>query len=119
MARVDATTMATALRVILARQPGNSASRQRERLLQAFSAFGRVTTVEAMRFLDILDPRARVCELRKRGYQIATVTVARASESGVTHAVGDYVLLSTAPRAAALRNDGDWVQMNLPMIYPG
>ncbi|MCW3588757.1 hypothetical protein K6Y74_36035, partial [Burkholderia cenocepacia] len=42
MARVDATTMATALRVILARQPGNSASRQRERLLQAFSAFGRV-----------------------------------------------------------------------------
>ncbi|KAA1011496.1 hypothetical protein FVF58_15595 [Paraburkholderia panacisoli] len=45
---------------------------------QALSVFGSVTTVEPTRFLDIIDPRARVCELRKRGYQMATVPVARA-----------------------------------------
>ncbi|MET1535263.1 helix-turn-helix domain-containing protein [Burkholderia sola] len=118
MARVEATTMAAALTEIRVRKPGNSARRQRERLLQAFFAFGRVTTVEAMRFLDILDPRTRVCELRKRGYQIATVTVMRATESGVIHAVGNYVLLSVIPQPAVGKGNAAWVQMGLPLSYP-
>ncbi|AJZ56590.1 helix-turn-helix domain protein [Paraburkholderia fungorum] len=80
MAATNAAVMVAALTAILQRLPGNSARRQRERLLLALSVFGSVTTVEATHFLDIMDPRARVCELRKRRYQIATVSVPRATE---------------------------------------
>jgi Helix-turn-helix domain len=110
MARTKAAAIAAALTAILKRQPGNSARRQRERLLQALSIFSSVTTVEATRFLDIIDPRARVSELRKLGYCIMTVPVARATECGAIHVVGKYVLLSTERKGNA-----DWVQLSLPL----
>jgi Helix-turn-helix domain len=115
MAPTNAAVMATALTAILQRLPGNSARRQRERLLRALSALGRVTTVEATRFLDIIDPRARVCELRKRGYQIATVSVPQATECGAIHVVGEYVLGQTTPRHSACKGSADWMQLALPL----
>ncbi|WP_177200352.1 helix-turn-helix domain-containing protein [Paraburkholderia diazotrophica] len=41
---------------------------------------GSVTTVDSAPFLDIINPRIRVFELRKCGHHIATVSVARATE---------------------------------------
>ncbi|WP_260426834.1 helix-turn-helix domain-containing protein [Burkholderia sp. Bp9142] len=115
MARTKAAKMAAALTAILMQHPGNSARRQRERLLRALSVFGGVTTVEATRFLDIIDPRARVSELRKRGYLITTVPVARATECGAIHVVGKYVLLSAALQSTARKNGVGWMQLTLPL----
>jgi len=53
---------------------------------------GGVTTLEAVRFLDIVDPRARIVELRKDGYRISTSWVHQWSECGRPHAVGLYTL---------------------------
>lgn len=114
MARTNAGVMAAALTAILRGLPGNSARRQRQRLLQALSVLGSVTTVEATRFLDIIDPRARVCELRKRGYQIATVPVTRPTECGAIHVVGKYVLRHTL-RHAACNGSAAWMQLALPL----
>ena len=107
--------MAEALTAIWKRHPGNSARRQRERLLQAIFQLGSVTTVEAVRFLDIIDPRARVSELRKSGYRIATVPVARATECGAIHVVGKYVLLAVALHRSARLGNVDWTQLTLPL----
>jgi hypothetical protein len=52
-----------------------------------------VSTFEAMRYLDIYDPRPRVHELRHRfGYKIKTVWQTVITESGQKHRVGLYVL---------------------------
>ncbi|WP_242448872.1 MULTISPECIES: helix-turn-helix domain-containing protein [Burkholderia cepacia complex] len=114
MARIDAAMFAAALTTILTRHPGNSARRQRERLLLALLDFGSVTTVEAIRFLDIIDPRARVYELRKGGYRIVTIPVAHATECGAIHVVGNYVLSSMAPQQST-PHGGTWLQLNLPI----
>lgn len=53
---------------IIDNSPDNTAAHQRARLLQAMKFRGGVTTLEAMRFLDIVDPRARIVELRKEGF---------------------------------------------------
>lgn len=114
MVRTSGVAIAAALAAILERLPGNSARRQRERLLRALAVLGSVTTVEATRFLDIIDPRARVCELRKLGHQIATVPVARATECGAIHIVGKYVLRPTTSRHSACTDCAGWMQLALP-----
>lgn len=82
-----------ALKNILARMPGNDTATQRARLLTAMYELGSVTTFEAMRYLDVFDPRPRIHELRHQyGYNIKTVTRAEQTESGVFHRVGVYVL---------------------------
>jgi Helix-turn-helix domain len=61
-------------------------------MLEALSRFA-VSTFEAMRYLDIYDPRPRVHELRHRlGYKIKTVWQTVITESGQKHRVGLYVL---------------------------
>jgi hypothetical protein len=72
--------------------PDNTAAHQRARLLEAMRVRGGVTTLEAMRFLDIVDPRARIVELRKEGYLIHTSWAHRPSECGRLHVVGLYTL---------------------------
>jgi len=79
---------------IVANWPENTASHQRARLLEAMNGRGAVTTLEAMRFLDIVDPRARVVELRKEGYRINTSWVVQPSETGGLHTVGLYTVVS-------------------------
>ncbi|WP_206996538.1 helix-turn-helix domain-containing protein [Trinickia mobilis] len=103
-----------AFTAILDRIPGNSAACQRARMLAAMRQFEEVTTLEAMRFLDVYDPRPRVYELRREGYWIRTTYAMQPTESGVVHAVGAY---SLAEHNSALtrpsRNEG-WMQMALP-----
>jgi len=77
---------------IIAKWPENTAEHQRSRLLEAMSLRAGVTTLEAMRFLDIIDPRARVVELRKANYSIITSWVRQSSECGRLHNVGLYTL---------------------------
>ncbi|MEC5405091.1 helix-turn-helix domain-containing protein [Paraburkholderia sp. MPAMCS5] len=81
-----------ALKNILARMPGNDSAMQRVRMLMAQQELGSVTTFEAMRYLDVFDPRPRIHELRKAGYAITTVMRAEETESGVQHKVGVYFL---------------------------
>ena len=83
-----------ALQAIAAEFAGQGAPAQRDRLLAALSRFA-VSTFEAMRYLDIYDPRPRVHELRHRlGHKITTVWQTVITESGEKHRVGLYVLES-------------------------
>ncbi|MGF6966691.1 hypothetical protein OKW43_003719 [Paraburkholderia sp. WC7.3g] len=81
---------------IIANWPDNTAEHQRGRLLDAMRLFAGITTLEATRFLDIIDPRARVVELRKEGYRIVTSWVSQSSECGRLHNVGLYTLAANA-----------------------
>lgn len=80
------------LAAILKRIPGNSSSDQRDRLLAAMLRTGSVTSYEAMRILDVFDPRPRIFELSAQCYEITTVTRLQETEAGVPHRIGVYVL---------------------------
>lgn len=84
-----------ALALILKAHPGNSCAVQCARIRAALSRFS-LTTFEAMRHLDIYDPRARVLQLRKDGECIATHWTRIETEAGHLHRVGVYVLAPTA-----------------------
>lgn len=86
-----------ALAEILAAHPGNSCAVQCARIRAALSRFN-LTTFEAMRHLDVYDPRARVLQLRKDGESIKTVWTRIPTESGDLHRVGLYVLAAGATR---------------------
>jgi hypothetical protein len=83
--------------------PDNTAAHQRARLLEAMRVRGGVTTLEAMRFLDIVDPRARIVELRKEGYLIHTSWAHQPSECGRPHVVGLYTLTGSVEGLAIIR----------------
>lgn len=80
-----------ALEMIRSEFKGNASSSQRARLLEALSRYS-VTTFEAMRYLDVYHCPARILQLRKQGYKIATHWQTVETESGDTHRVGLYVL---------------------------
>lgn len=88
---------------IIAIWPDNTAEHQRARLLAAMKLWGGVTTLEAMRFLDIVDPRPRVVELRKEGYCINTSWARQPSECGRLHTVGLYSLAERNAESAVER----------------
>jgi hypothetical protein len=78
------------------RTHSNSASHQRQRLLDALRK-GMVSTIDARRDLDIMHPAARIGELRHRyGHEINTVIVNRQTDCGAWHSVGMYVLCPAA-----------------------
>jgi len=81
---------------IIANWPDNTAEHQRARLLEAMKLCAGITTLEATRYLDVIDPRARVVELRKEGYRIVTSWVCQPSECGRLHNVGLYTLAANA-----------------------
>ena len=85
------------LTAILTAHPGNSCVVQCARIRAALSQFS-LTTFEAMRHLDVYDPRARVLQLRNAGESIATTWGHITTESGHIHRVGVYVLGAQAPR---------------------
>ena len=82
-----------ALTAILAAHPGNTCEVQCARIRAALSRFS-LTTYEAMRHLDVYDPRARVMQLRKDGSSITTTWTRIPTESGHLHRVGLYVLVA-------------------------
>lgn len=70
----------------------NSASSQRQRLLQWLHEHGVIDTITARRELDVMHPSARIMELKKRGHKIDTVWVDRPTDCGKVHRVALYVL---------------------------
>ncbi|WP_066254398.1 helix-turn-helix domain-containing protein [Hydrogenophaga flava] len=80
-----------ALETIRSEFKGNGSRSQRARLLEALSRYS-VTTFEAMRYLDVYHCPARILQLRKQGYKIATHWQTVETESGEKHRVGLYVL---------------------------
>lgn len=80
-----------ALQAITVEFKGNTAAMQRTRLMEAFTCGWAITTYEAMRYLDIYFPPARVKELRDRGERIKTHWVSAITESGQRHLIGMYV----------------------------
>ena len=80
-----------ALQAILEAHPGNTCIVQCQRIRAALSCFS-ITTFEAMRYLDVYDPRARVMQLRSTGERIETHWQRIPTESGHMHRVGLYVL---------------------------
>lgn len=88
-----------ALQAIAKEFNGKNSQSQRTRFLEALSRFP-VTTFEAMRYLDIYDPRPRIHELRhKFGYAIKTLWQTVLTESGEKHRIGLYVLEGTARKS--------------------
>lgn len=86
------TTRQHKLAGILRRLPGNDAVTQRARLMAAMQETGHITTFEAMRTLDVFDPRPRIFELRGAGHAITTATRIEETEAGVPHRIGVYFL---------------------------
>ena len=85
-----------ALASILKAHPGNSCTVQCARIRAALSRFS-LTTFEAMRHLDVYDPRARVLQLRNAGERITTHWTRIETEAGHMHRVGVYVLAAGTP----------------------
>lgn len=71
----------------------NSAHNQRLKLLDWFFEKGSITTSQAREHLDVMSPAPRILELRKAGYQIATVLDDWISEYGIKHRIARYVLV--------------------------
>jgi len=86
-----------ALHAIRDRHLGDSCATQRARLLDALQTLGYVTTFEAMRYLDIFDPRPRKLELVREGHKIITTRRSEETESGQRHSIGVYSLVRGQP----------------------
>lgn len=80
-----------ALEMIRCEFKGTSARDQAERLLAALRCYA-ITTFEAMRYLDVYYPPARVQQLREQGHKIVRHWQVIETESGDKHRVGLYVL---------------------------
>lgn len=93
------TTKIAALHLILKRHPGLSSKVQCARLRAALSEYS-VTTFEAMRYLDVYYPPARVMQLRNAGEAIDTHWQTVITEGGERHRVGCYTLRTGAGAVA-------------------
>lgn len=82
-----------AMLALVAANSGAAADNQRDRLLRAFRAGIRFTTNEAIRYLDIVSPNARICELRQMGFDIETTIVRQQSPCGRLHKYGLFRLI--------------------------
>lgn len=81
-----------ALHAIRDRHVGQAGATQRKRLRETLETLGSVTTFEAMRYLDVFDPRPRKLELVREGMDIITLRRDEPTESGERHRIGLYVL---------------------------
>jgi hypothetical protein len=70
----------------------NSASSQRQRILNHLRTKGSLTTFEARAQLDSMHVGMRICELRKAGYHIDRIWVNAISSSNTVHRIANYVL---------------------------
>ena len=84
-------TKIEALHLVRDLHAGLSSEAQCARIRSALSQFS-ITTFEAMRYLDVYDPRARVMQLRNRGETIDTHWQTIFTEAGARHRVGRYTL---------------------------
>lgn len=72
----------------------NTASNQRKAIYQHLAKEGYLTTLYAREQLGIMSPAARVLELRKKGYSIATHWTTSQDMAGTKHREAKYVLMS-------------------------
>ena len=84
-------TKIEALHLVRDIHPGVSSAVQCARIRSALSRFS-ISTFEAMRYLDVYDPRARVMQLRNAGEAIDTHWQTVITEAGERHRVGRYTL---------------------------
>ena len=82
----------SALHAIRDSIPGTSGKVQQLRLLTAIQTLGSVTTFEAMRNLDVFDPRPRKLELVRAGHPIQLTWDRTETEAGTVHRIGRYYL---------------------------
>jgi len=83
---------AVLLAQLKAHHTGNSTATQRDLIMAALRVVS-LSTVEAVRALDIIRPGARISELRhKFGQRILTTWAEEATEYGELHRVARYVL---------------------------
>ena len=80
-----------ALEIIRLAHPGVTCIAQCARIQAALAQFA-ITSYEAMRHLDVYDPRARVMQLRNAGERIDRHWRVIVTESGDKHRVGMYVV---------------------------
>ena len=80
-----------ALHLVRDLHPGVRSEVQCARIRAALSQFS-ITTFEAMRYLDVYDPRARVMQMRNQGETIDTHWQTVITEAGERHRVGRYTL---------------------------
>jgi hypothetical protein len=81
------------LAAILHRILGNDSYAQRSSLMETMRKTGYITLHEAMRVLDVYDPRPRIHELYyKHGAAIMTATFIEQTEAGVSHKIGVHFL---------------------------
>jgi len=90
------------LQAIAARHPGNGASTQCARILEALH-LAALTTVDCRRWLDCPHPAQRILELRSLGFNIDTVWTTAPTESGNRHR---FALYSLAQQGAGALGDG-------------
>jgi hypothetical protein len=69
----------------------HSTETQRQRILAALIAHGRLSTLQARHDLDVLHPAARIMELRKQGHRIAMIWKQDDTGQASRHRVGCYV----------------------------
>lgn len=93
------------LRSLVQEIKGEDTLSQSQRMTKALSRYA-ITTFEAMRYLDVYYPPARVLELRKLGANILTAWQVVETEQGKKHRVGLYFLGVIGPDMPSLkRND--------------
>ena len=69
----------------------NSTNAQQQRLLSYLKSNTTVTTIEARELLDVMQPAARIFELKAQGYNIQTVWEVIPTAFGDTRRVGKYI----------------------------
>lgn len=104
------------LQLIKAKFDGSSSNVQCQRLLIALTRY-KLTTFEAMRFLDVYHCPARIFQLRKLGYKITTHWETVVTESGEKHVVGCYTLNSASYRSAS-RIDVSMYKLPTQLLLP-
>jgi hypothetical protein len=75
----------------------NSLHNQRLKLLNYLCEHDSITTSQAREFLDVMSPAARILELKRLGYLIATVWDSWTSAYGIKHRIARYVLAKGEP----------------------
>lgn len=79
---------------------GNEAGAQRRRVQEVLERGFTLNTFEASRHLDVYYCPARIKELRDDGLNIVTHWVRVLTEAGVSHRIGQYLLVRGVSHAA-------------------
>lgn len=83
----------------------NSASGQRQAILNWLEEFDSLTTLQARDKLGIMSPASRVLELREQGHHIVTYWTTSFDNAGTKHREAKYVLFNKDNKKAPTTSD--------------